>query len=492
MCSIMPMVENPEANYDKNTCHICKQKFKKDDIRVRDHYHWGSGYILGLAHQSCNLNYRATYFVPVVIHNSRNYDTHLILKNLPPNFAKIVNIIPINMEKFTMFSLDALKFIDSFQFLDSSLDVLVNNLKTSDHEFKIFETFFGSEKNKHLLKQKGIFPYSYLDSLEKLNEPHLPSQRDFYNILTSTSKSDKDYEHAQLVYKYFKCKKLANYLELYQNVNTIMLAEVFTSFRRKAMRYYELDPIHFVTSAELTWNAGLKFTKVELQLLTNVNDYIWFESQMRGGICFLGKRHDKANNPYVAETYDEKKPRNYIVALDANNLYGFVMSQPLPVGNFSWLTPEEISDFNVFNYDQNSKVGFIIEVDLKCPKQLQLKTNDLPLAPEHLNITYNMLSPYSKRLCDKFNLKHVLPSKKLTPNFYPKKNYITHYLNLQFYIEEGMIVEKYHRILAFSQHPWLAEYIHFLITKKEKRQKMSLLVPFVKNCEQLFLRSFDA
>ncbi|GFS58235.1 uncharacterized protein TNCV_4916341 [Trichonephila clavipes] len=167
------------------------------------------------------------------------------------------------------------------------------------------------------------------------------------------------------------------------------------------MRYYELDPIHFATSAELTWNAGLKFTKVELQLLTNVNDHIWFESQMRGGICFLGKRHDKANNPYVVETYNEKKPHNYIVALDANNLYGYVMSQPLPIGNFSWLTPEEINDFNVFNYDQNSKVGFIIEVDLRYPKHLQLKTNDLPLAPEHLNITYDMLSPYSKRLCDK-------------------------------------------------------------------------------------------
>ncbi|GBO35192.1 hypothetical protein AVEN_41119-1 [Araneus ventricosus] len=240
-----------------------------------------------------------------------------------------------------------------------------------------------------------------------------------------------------------------------------MLAEVFTSFRRKAMRYYDLDPIHFVTSAELTWNAGLKFTKIELQLLTNVNDYIWFESQMRGGICFLGKRHAVANNPYLVESYDENKSHSYIVALDANNLYGYVMSQPLPVGNFSWLTPEEVNDFDVFKYDKNSEIGFIIEVDLRCPKRLQLKTNDLPLAPEHLNISYEMLSPYSKRLCDKFNLKHTLPSKKLTPNFYPKKNYITHYLNLQFYIEEGMIVEKYHRILAFRQRPWLAEYIHF-------------------------------
>ncbi|GFX79921.1 c2H2-type domain-containing protein [Trichonephila clavipes] len=77
---------------------------------------------------------------------------------------------------------------------------------------------------------------------------------------------------------------IRDYLELYQNVDTIMLAEVFSSFRRTAMQYYELDPLHFLTSSELTWNAGLKFTKVELQLLSDVNDYIWFESEMRGGL----------------------------------------------------------------------------------------------------------------------------------------------------------------------------------------------------------------
>ncbi|GBM55666.1 hypothetical protein AVEN_239712-1, partial [Araneus ventricosus] len=170
---------------------------------------------------------------------------------------------------------------------------------------------------------------------------------------------------------------------------------------------------------------------------------------------------------------------------DANNLYGYVMSQPLPVGNISWLTPEEVNDFDVFKYDKNSEIGFIIEVDLRCPKRLQLKTNDLPLAPEHLNISYEMLSPYSKRLCDKFNLKHTLPSKKLTPNFYPKKNYITHYLNLQFYIEEGMIVEKYHRILAFRQRPWLAEYIHFN-NERRKEAKNEFTRTFCKKMNNSF------
>ena len=94
-------------------------------------------------------------------------------------------------------------------------------------------------------------------------------------------------------------------------------------------------------------------------------------------------------------------------------------------------------------------------------------TNDLPPAPDHLIIKYEMLSDYSKKLCDKFNLKHTLPSRKLTPNFYPKKNYVVHYRNLQCYLNLGMELQKIHRILAFKQSPWLKSYIEFLHDKRK-------------------------
>ncbi|GIY85284.1 c2H2-type domain-containing protein [Caerostris extrusa] len=114
----MPLIPRSNDSYDPHLCHICTKRFLPGEIRVRDHNHWGSGRINGLAHQACNLNYRATYFIPVVIHNSRNYDNHLLLKSIPLNIAKCIGIIPVNMEKFTMFSLDHLKFLDSYQFLD--------------------------------------------------------------------------------------------------------------------------------------------------------------------------------------------------------------------------------------------------------------------------------------------------------------------------------------------------------------------------------------
>ena len=470
MKKIVPMNTNLRTDYDKNTCHICQNEFKIGEIRTRDHSHWSTdGHIRGLAHQSCNLNMRATYFLPVVIHNSKNYDNHLILKGIPQNYVESVYIIPVNTEKFTMFYLDSVKFIDSFQFLDSSLESLVQNLKKSDHKFNIFNQFFENEneENKKMLLGKGIFPYSYFESLSILEEKSLPPKNAFYNQLTKSNISDEDYEHACAVYKAFKCKTFSDYLELYQNLDVVLLSEVFTSFRRTSISYYKLDPIHFVTSADLTWNAGLKLSKIELELFRDINDYIWLENHMRGGICLLGKRYAVANDPYIPESYNSNIENSFIFSLDANNLYGYSMIQSLPYGNFHWLTLSEIQNFNILQTTENSPMGFILEVDLLYPTELHNMHDDLPMAVEHLHITYDMLSPHAKRLCDSLNLKHLFPCKKLTPNFFNKKNYVCYYLNLKFYVENGLKITKIHKILTFSQKPWLEQYINF---NNEKRK----------------------
>lgn len=417
MKTIIPMNTNLSAIYNENICHICGKEFIPGEIKTRDHCHY-SGHIRGLAHQSCNINMRATYFLPVIIHNAKNYDNHLILKHIPENYVQNIHIIPVNLEKFTMFTLDTIKFIDSYQFLDVSLESLVYHLVKSGHKFNIFNRFYQNEKNRHLLLRKGLFPYSYFQSLDVLEETGLPPRSAFYNRLTESDISREDYEHACAVYKAFDCKKFSDYLELYQNCDVILLAEVFTSFRRTAMNYYSLDPVHFVTSADLTWNAGLKLTKIELQLFSDINDYVWLQSQMRGGICFLGKRHATANDPYIPETYNSDKDNSFLIALDANNLYGFVMIQPLPYGNFRWLTDSEVKKFNILETTPNSSVGYLLEVDLDYPEELHILHDDLPMAPEHLKITYEMLSPHAKNLCDSLNLKHILPCKKLTPNFF--------------------------------------------------------------------------
>ncbi|GFT07975.1 c2H2-type domain-containing protein, partial [Nephila pilipes] len=469
------------TSYSPYRCVFCREFFDANSIRVRHHSH-DSNHVLGLAHQLCNLLHKKTFFIPVIIHNSRNYDSHLLLKHLPPHIAKDINIIPVNIEKFTMFTLDHLKFLDSYQFLDASLDALVNNLNVSNHNFPIFDAFFAGEDNRYLLKRKGVFPYSFLDNLSKLSVTTFPSKAQFFNVLTQTHISDEDYSHAQMVYNTFGCTTMEDYLKLYQYTDVLLLAEVFTNFRKLSLTNYELDPIHYISLSELTFDAGLKHCKIELKLLSHVNDYLFFESHMRGGICLVGKRFAQANNPYIADSYDRSIDHSYILALDCVNLYGYAMSMSLPFDHFAWMTPEEIQTFDIFRTTPDSPQGFILEVDLEIPSALHNEHNDLPMAAEHLNISYDMLSPYSKRLCDHFQLKNTLPAKKLTPNFYPKKNYVVHYLNLLFYLKQGLILRKTHRILVFSQKPWLKEYIDY---NNEKRNTCNTVT------EKLFFKKMN-
>ncbi|GBM31059.1 hypothetical protein AVEN_46492-1 [Araneus ventricosus] len=455
------------TSYSSYRCVFCREFFDANSIRVRHHSH-DSNSVIGMAHQLCNLLHKKTFFIPVVIHNSRNYDTHLLLKHLPANIAKDINIIPVNIERFTMFTLDHLKFLDSYQFLDASLDALVHNLNASNHDFQIFDAFFADEDKRDLLKRKGVFPYSFLDDLSKLSTVTFPSKEKFFNVLTQSHISDDDYSHAKLVYDTFGCTTFEEYLQLYQYTDVLLLAEVFGNFRKLSLSHYELDPIHYISLSELTFDAGLKYCKIELKLLSNVNDYLFFEQNMRGGICMVGKRFAQANNPYISDSYDSSVDRSYILALDCVNLYGYAMNMSLPYDHFAWMTSEEVQTFDIFGTTPDSPQGFILEVDLEIPPSLHDEQNDLPMAPEHLNITYDMLSPYSKRLCDQFQLKNTLPAKKLTPNFYPKKNYVVHYLNLLFYLQQGMILLKIHRILVFSQKPWLKEYIEFNNKKRNE------------------------
>lgn len=359
-----------------------------------------------------------------------------------------------------MFSLDEIRVMDSFQFLDASLEVLMQNLVKSAHKFKIFEEFFKNYPHRNILKRKGIFPYSYFDCLEKLEENSLPPRNKFYNVLTGTGISEQEYRYATRVFKIFNCKSFGDYLKLYQNLDVVTLAEIFSSFRKMCFKNYSLDPVHYISAAEYTWDAGLRYSKVELQLLDSVTDYIWFESQMRGGICLVGKRYALANSPYL-KSYDPSKPDSHILALDVTNLYGYTMGQPLPTGNFSWLSPEEVSNFNILNTRSDSDVGYILEVDLLYPENLHALHDDLPLAVEHLTIRRDMLSKHAKNLCEAFNLEYTLPCKKLVPNLFNKNNYITHYLNLKFYVEQGLIIKKIHKILAFSQSAFLKSYIQF-------------------------------
>ena len=141
-----------------------------------------------------------------------------------------------------------------------------------------------------------------------------------------------DYRHAK-VYKEFNNKNLGDYHNLYVQSDTLLLADIFENFRDNCIKIYELDPVHFFSAPGLAWQACLKMTEIKLELLTDVDMLLMLEKGIRAGICHAVHRYAKANNKYM-KSYNKNKESLYLQYFDANNLYGWVMSQKLLVNGF--------------------------------------------------------------------------------------------------------------------------------------------------------------
>ena len=484
------MTEENEQEFKKaKECHICDKKYTEKDIRVRDHCHI-TGKYRGSAHQECNLKLRINpkeIKIPVIFHNLRGYDSHFIMQEIGAivknntytkngkEMKMNINAIPNNMEKYMAFMLgNHLTFIDSFQFMSSSLDKLVSNLPAE--ALKYTSKRFQKEK-LNLMTRKGIYPYDYMDSFEKFNKTELPTKEEFYSILNNEHISDEDYCHAQNVWTTFKLETMGDYHNLYLKSDILLLADVFENFRKTCLQYYKLDPCHYFTSPGLSWDAMLKMTNIKLELMTDIDMFQFIEKGMRGGISYIANRYGKANNKYMRE-YNENAPSKYIMYLDANNLYGWAMSQYLPTGDFKWLTEKQINKINLAQYNEDSNKGLLLEVDLEYPKELHDLHNDYPLAAERVCVNKDMLSEYCKKIATKYNISTGLVH-KLIPTLSNKQKYVLHYRNLQLYIDLGLKVNKVHRVLEFNQSPWLKEYINFN-TLKRTQAKTSFEKDFFK------------
>ena len=487
----LKMTKDDEKEFKKaETCHICDKKYNEEDIRVRDHCHI-TGRFRGSAHQECNLKLKMKpeeIKIPVIFHNLRGYDSHFIMQEIGTIVKKHsyknnkgeekqmnINAIPNNMEKYMAFMLgNHLTFIDSFQFMSSSLDKLVSNLPVE--ALKYTSEKFQKEKF-NLMTRKGIYPYDYMDSFDKFNKTELPTKEEFYSQLSDEHISDEDYTHAKKVWNTFKLQTMGEYHNLYLKSDILLLADVFENFRKTCLQYYKLDPCHYFTSPGLSWDAMLKMTNIKLELMTDIDMFQFIEKGMRGGISYIANRYGKANNKYMKE-YDDKAPSKYIMYLDTNNLYGWAMSQYLPTGGFKWMSEKKINKINLAKYDESCNKGLILEVDLEYPKELHNLHNDYPLGAEKVKVNNTMLSEYCQKIQKKFNISTGLVH-KLIPTLSNKEKYVLHYRNLQLYLDLGLKLKKVHRVLEFNQSAWLKQYIDFN-TQKRSQAKNAFEKDFFK------------
>ena len=433
------------------------------------------------------MNKKLLYMLEYIFHNGSTYDYHFIIKELVKEFEGYFECLGKNTEKYITFSAPVkkkienkkieitckIKFIDSYRFMPMPLSKLIDNLSEGIHNntyinckscldyvktknekliYKCFncKQYYEKGFNKELIKRfastfefcngnlnkfnlllrKGIYPYEYMDNWERFDETLLPSKESFYSNLNMENIDDIDYRHGNNVFKRFKLKNLGEYHDLYVQSDTLLLADVFQNLRNTCLKVYELDPARFLSLPGLAWQTCLKKPNVKLELSTDYDMLLTVEEGIRGGICHSIHRYGKVNQKYM-ENYNKNEESLYIQYLDANNLYGWAMSQKLPVNNFKWV--EDTSKINkefIKNYNENSNKGYILEVDVKYPKKLHDLHSDLPFLPRRMKI--------DKR-------------KKLIYNLQNKKEYVVHIKSLKQALNHGLKLKKIHRIFEFNK-----------------------------------------
>ena len=394
-------------------------------------------------------------YIPIVFHNLSGYDAQLFIRELGKKFDKgEIGVVAENKEKYISFNVDVivdeyvnelskvkekkiqLRFIDSIRFMASSLDSLMNNLVKGGRKLSGFEDY--SKEQYKLLIRKGVYPYEYMSSWDKFKETQLPFKEAFYSKLYMSDISDKDYEHAQRVWKGFGMKNLGKYHDLYLKTDVLLLSNVSESFRNECLNHHKLDPAHFYTTPGLAWQTALKKMGVKLELLTDPDMLLMFEKGIQGAITQAVHRYVKTNNKYMGKKLNPEENTSFLQYLDANNLYGWAMNQPLPTGGFKWVndvTPDEIGKLvKLENKD------YLLEADVKYPKELHDSHNDLPF------------------MCEKMKINKV---EKLVPNLYDKEKYVIHLRALTQALEHGLVLENVHCVIEFNQSASLKPYIDF-------------------------------
>lgn len=466
-----PFKKCPKLSYreqelydDAEDCHICKGEFIENDknyMKVRDHCHY-TGVYRGAAHSICNLQFNYyKYDLPIIFHNLRNYDGHFIVKGLKNIIkqriankqTKSVGCIATTIEKYLTFNLGNMKFMDSYCFLQSSLDSAVESLKDSGlDKFKYIHEL--GVKDPTYLFAKGTMPYEWLDSFDKLNESKLPPIECYQSKLTGEGLNEESYKVELKAWDVFECNSMKDYIEQYLKRDVLLLADVFDNFRNMCYDNMKLDILYYLGLPGYSWDAMLKMTGIELGLITedNIDLFNLIESNIRGGQSFSMLRY--------AKHVEGEVNNHYILGLDQKNLYGWCMSQNLPIGNFKeefGLTKDDLLKIN-----PDDELGYLLYFDeITFSEDIHDYFNDYPPVSEKMIIPDEWRSEYQREIRKKSS-----NSEKLVNTLTPKKNYLHHIKLFQLNSKLGVKYGKLLRVWSYKQGKWLKPYIDFNTEKR--------------------------
>ena len=425
-----------------NICWLCDINFVNINEKVR-HYCKMTGRCLGAAHQSC-IDYinkvNLHKFIPVLYHNFSKYDCHMFfneLINASPNKFNL-GVIPRNTEEYMSVNYGCIKFLDSMRFLSASLEKLTESL--NDIDYIHLKNHFPN--HWMLLENKLAYPYEFYKTLEDYEKPIdelLRAGKDAYFSKTANKIPDqKEIDRTNEIIKIYNIKNGTELTELYCKADIILLADIFEKFINVSKTEFGINPFYHISLPGTTWFNGLKYTKIQLELIKNVDLFQMFESGIRGGISGI-----------FDDRYIESDNNTKILHVDMNNLYGFAMLFHLPTGNFQIYENNSITESfidKVLNTHDCNNVGYVLIVDLIYPDIIEYKSKNFPFCPENKTINPDNYTEYMKE----HKPQPHRPTSKLICDQTNKEYYIVHYRNLKFYLRMGMIINKVHRIISFD------------------------------------------
>ena len=474
------------SHYAATRCYLCNEEFGDDfDPKLRraiDHSHSSldDGRYLGPAHAYCNVNRPYENKIDIFMHNLKGFDGNFIIQGLSD--IKVIrhmrqngfqiSALPDNTEHFKTFTLYNFRFLDSFAFLGASLQKLVEELG-ANYAFPLmqqmrYKKIRAKDIDLKLLTRKSIYPYEFATSYEQLkNCKRFPRQDTFFSRLTQKGVDDADYSHGKNMFKLFKCSNMLSYTEVYCLVDSILLAEVMRNYRDTTYEEFGLDPCHYISSPQLSFDIMLRETKVELELMHDNDMLNFIESSLRGGLSYVNERYVR-----LSDDFDPNTSNEFLCYWDANNLYGFTMLDYLPTGNYTWLSQDEISQLDWREQRDKQSRGFILEVDLSVPQELHDFFESNPVASERFAPTFGQMSTYSQNTLlqnyakSAYICEEKVGADKLCGTLLPKKHYVVHYSNLRLFLELGIKLDCVHRVLSFEQSPFLKDYVLKITSKR--------------------------
>lgn len=428
-----------------NLCQICGDEVEEINVVGRNFVNgkWG------LHHKNCWLDARNCMYV--FFHNFRGYDSHFLMEEICKNY-NVKFLQATSMEKFNLIRISrkddpliTVTFKDTYNFFTCSLDScvkMVENWRYVEPEYR---------------GEKGLFPYEWFDSFEKLSHEGLPPGPWF----NSLANKEIDSAPAEAVWEREGFKFFYEYHDFYCRLDTMQLADAFEEFRRSCVSEFNVDPVHFMGAPSLTWYLGLRNNHQMFKIIPDAKVYLDIQSQIRGGVCQAMVRYHKTT------------PGSSIFFLDVNSLYSKCMTYKMP-GKFLRRIEGAPENWETSYLPEDDKTLFLM-CDLEYPAHLHDRDWAYPLAPHRFN----------DRLCT---------------TFLPKLNYLVHVELLKFYLERGMVLSKVHYCYEFEQDFALRDYVENNIVKRRATNSdvMKTLYKLLNNslygktCENVFkYRCFD-